>query len=381
MCPLVFFYFIVFILFAAVAIAAVAQFLMSNPGAMALLKGGSGSLSWLNNGILDVEGQKVTFVYRSASKNSPSRLHASLTGNFFAHALFRTESQADRLAKGIGLCQEIQLFDPAFDTAVYVECDDQAFISNLLNAAQAKDHLKNILKTFTSLEINGAACSMVKTPCDAAWGAYDQEMTAAAASMVALTAHMPSPEPGQSSATPLTDANRSLTAWFIGAAFVFVVGGIVSIIWGFLSFPPVAPGKIFILSLKVSVLVAGLFVFYAFHALKGTSIALRAFTVTAFAGGIGLLLLGWGGMILVNGSQDVSEKALHHVRIIGKYITHSKNSTSYHLTTTAWDPDFADYRFTVSSWDYDRINMNDPCVITTKSGLLKFEWVVSHVCG
>lgn len=372
---------LMFILSTLIAVVVAVRFMANNPDLMAQLKSGTGSTGWLDRGLFNAAGQSVKFHYTPRSKNTPAKLRASLTGNFFAHALFRLENEADRLAKNIGFSREIELRDPSFDSMVYVECEDQSFVEQFLNSSEARDHLRNILRTFNSFEINGRTCAMVKTPCDTAWRAQEAEMTAAAMSMAALTAGMPAPEPGQVSATPLSDANRSLTAFMIGAGIFFLIAGIASVVWGFVSFSPVVPSHVFMVSLRGSVLCAGLFVLYIISAIKGTSTAVRVFSSAVIAGVIGLGALGWGGMMVINGTQDTSMKEPHQVRIIGKHTSRSKNSTTYYIRTSSWTPVIATYSFSVPYGEYSRLEVNDPCEITTGSGFFKFEWIYSHACA
>ncbi|MEI8011865.1 MAG: hypothetical protein WCI27_05205 [Candidatus Omnitrophota bacterium] len=371
---------LMFVLFIVGGVIMVSRFLQMNPGFMAQLQSGGGAGSWLNNGELDVGGRTVKFHYKPSSRNSPSRLQGCLTGDFFAHALFRLENGADRAAKNIGLSREIELRDPSFDNAVYVECEDQSFVEQFLNSPESRDHLRNILRVFNSFEINGRTCAMVKSPCDGAWRAQEEPIKSAAGSMAALAARIPVPEPGQISATPASDANRSLTIFIIGTAFVFLVTGIGFLVWGFTLFPPLLPQGMFSVSLRASALLAGFFVFYIFYAVRNTSTAMRVLVVSVAAGGLGLVFLCWGGMMVINGSQDVSLKVPHPVRIIGKSIARSKKSHTYHIRTSSWTSLVPDYSFSVPSSEYYRLEANDPCVITTGSGFFKFEWVSSRAC-
>ncbi len=353
---------------------------VSDPSLKALLTGFGGRPAWFNNGAMDVDGRAVRVVYTPRGRNMPSRLTVALKGDFFAHAIFRSETQADRISKEIGLNREIQLYDPAFDSAVYVECEDEPFVRQLLGAREAKERVGRILRAFTSLEIDGKECRIIKSPCDDNAGLGQDILMEAVRALVALTAEISLPAPGQASATPLTDESRRTTGFFVAFAGVVLVTGIFLWIWGLVAFPPVLPGKAFMSSLVISGTLGFPFLLYIYTQLKGLSTASRYFLLTAILGGAGILFLCWGGLMVLNGSQDVSPLAVHHVGVTEKNITHSKNSTTYHVTVLSWERGFATYSFSVPQSMYARIEPGDTCAIGTRGGLFALEWVASKEC-
>ena len=337
--------------------------------------------TWLKNTwTADIDGHQVRFVYTPRGKNTPPRLDISLSDNFFAHAVFRKETKADRFAKDIGFNEEVQLFDMTFDSSVYVECEDRDFVSHLLAGTEAKKFLQDILRTMTSLQINGNRCSMTKTPCEELTRVNTDELIATARILVAFAQKIPLPGPGARSATPVTDECRRRIGVFTGVAGALSAAGLGLMIWGLTAFPLLMPGKFFVASLYVAAPVAALAVFFMFHQFKGLSVALRSFAPAAAFSVIGAVLVCWGGGMVLNGVQDVSPKISHRVHVMDKYITRSKDSTSYHLRVDAWDRMFPYYSFKVSRQAYARIRTGDVCTVETKAGLLRFTWVVSHVC-
>ena len=384
MCPGNFFFFFIFLpILAVVAVISVMQYFSSRSFQVKFVQdhGGRIRTPWLNNRwVTDIDGQEVDFAYIPRSKNTPSRLEVSVKGGFFAHVLFRRENDTDRFAKGIGLNQEIQVFDLPFDDAVYVECEDRDFITRLLAGSEVKNYIQDILRTMASLEINGNRCVMKQTPCDELMSVNTDELMAVARSMVVFSQRIPLPGPGEVSSTPVTEECRRWTGFFTGFSVALSVAGFISIMWGLLAFEPLMPGKLFVSSLYVALPLASMALFYMFQQFKGLSVALPLFRLSAIFTVTGAVLLCWGGGMVLNGSQDVSKPALHEVQVIDKYITHSKNGTAYHIRVDAWDVRSPYYRFTVPSAEYDRIRPGTPCTVTTKTGLFGFEWILSHVC-
>ncbi len=96
---------------------------------------------------------------------------------------------------------------------------------------------------------------------------------------------------------------------------------------------------------------------------------------------IGLILSGWGGAALLNGMMDISERKTHECTLMDKWVTHSKNSTTYHVRVTSWDPKFPSYQFSVPYGLYNQLENGDPCQVVSRAGYLRYEWVVSHGCS
>jgi hypothetical protein len=374
MCPTTF-----FSIFVIIAVIAIAYFLVRISFKLEFFRAQGGVLNqFMKSSTVDIEGRQVVLVYRPPKKNISARLEISLTGHFFAHAAFRTETKIDHFGKNIGLNQEIQLFDLDFDKAVYVECEDRDFVNQLLRTPEAKAHLKSILATMTSLHIDGNRCYMVKADMQGKF--YSSAFLPAVHSMVAFSKNIPLLEPGAVSATPVTDKVRLWIGFFIGFSGLLFGVGLALIIWGLSAFAPLMPAKLFFASLYIAMPFAFIMVFYMFYRFKGLSIALRSFTTAAIFAILGAVLVCWGGGMVLNGSQDVSEKTAYQVQVMDKYTTHSKNNTSYHIRVNAWREGFSSYVFNVGKHAYYSIDRGDPCTVVSKAGLFGFEWIVSQVC-
>ncbi len=371
---------VIFIVVAIVAVGSSLQALHVNGSWKGILNFRTNVLGF-NDGIIDVDGQKVQLYYHAGSKNNPSRLQLSLTGDFFAQALLRHETGADRFGKNIGLNQEAQVYDQVFDNEIYVECEDQDFVRQCLTSGDVRQQLGQALQDFSSMEIKQNQCLLVKTPCSDLSRFTPDQLTAAARTLVLFSAGIPRLQPGQVSATPMTDQARASSGFLVGFGVLMIIVGIVLLIWGLASFPPLYPGKAFVLALKVGIPLFLLFVIYVYSQVKGLSNALALLTGAFFSSLIGIPLLLCGGIIVLNGSQDVTVATDHATSVISKHTSRSKNKTSYHITVGGWGDNREAYSFTVPSYAYNRINFADPCVITTRDGLFKFTWVSSRQCG
>lgn len=379
------FFFFGFVIFTIIAIASVAHFLKTNPRSLELFKvaaglGSAGPSDKIpyGTGSLDVDGVAVQYMRRASGKNQSSRFELSYQGDFYAQAVFRKETGLDHFGKQIGFNEEIQLYDLSIDNAVYVECEDRDFVTRLLSSGQAKEALQELLKTFDTFEINGRKCLLVKTPSDQ--GIARDLAMACAGRMLALAARIPVMAPGRS-ATPITDTTRKGVKFLFTAACVFLVIGIILFIGAMSGFTPLMPEKFFIFSLYASVPLTAIFWVYLWGQLKGSSIALRSFLMSSLIGGIGVILVCWGGGMCINGSQDFSAPVKHATHLVDRHMTHSsKNGDSYFITLASWRQDLGDRTFSVGHSFYNLVTRGEPCEVITRAGLFGFEWISGKTC-
>jgi hypothetical protein len=377
MCPITLF---TFLLVALALIILISQFGKVTMSVNDTLQGCGGRRTSMYGGVINADGRDVAFHYTPRSKNSPAVLRLTLTGNFYAHAVFHTESSTEKFAKGIGLNREVQTNDPMFDNLVYIECEDKLFIDWFLKEPDTRQLLLEVLRTFTRFEIDGCRAVLVKTPCDDLALVASDDIRMAAQRMAILVASLPPAAGGQASSTPNTDEARGLERFFIGVVIAIVGAGVVLLIWGLSAYDPVMKGRLFSSSLYVSLPLAALAGYYFFNQLKGLSTSMRSFSTVTVTAVAGLILCCWGGAAVLNGMMDISPAQTHECNLSDKWISHSKNSTTYHVRVSSWDPQFPSYQFSVSHVLYDRLTSGDPCQIISRAGYLGFEWVTSRQC-
>ncbi|MBF0485517.1 MAG: hypothetical protein HQL16_03275 [Candidatus Omnitrophica bacterium] len=335
-----------------------------------------GRSTGLGGGVINVNGRDVGFYYQESSRNSPSLLRLSLKGNFFAHAAFHHETSADKAVKSAGVNQEIQLYDPPVDDELYIECEDQGFVSRFFSSSDTKVFLVGLLRNFTRLEINGSSVTLTKTPCESLSGIDSEEIRQAAEKLCFIADQIPLPAPGERSATPATDDWKMSEGLFTGIGIASLVFGVVLLIWGVAAFEPIDKGKLFAVSLNFSVPFFGLFAFFAFQQLKGHSTSAKTLLIAGLTAGVGFILCGWSGGVVLNGTGDISKAKTHESIVINKYISHGKHSTYYHLTVAPLDRSFDNYTLDVSRCAYDQTQLSSRLNIITRDGAFGFKWVV-----
>lgn len=367
-------FFVLYLVF--LAAAALAHFFFGVPLATDLLN----YLLRRKTGIIDVGGREVTFLHsKPRIRGGRTSLELTFCGNFNARAVFRSESGTDQLGKDYGLNREIQLNDPAFDQAVYVECDDALFVGRLLGPAEAKEKLKGLLERFTSFELKGSSCVLTMTPCDDFDGMSIRDLQAAAKDMVALADRIPPAGPGQETRTPLTDSLRRTEQVYKAGAVSFALCGSLVAFWGLQAFEPVQPWSSFRASLVPALTVGLIFLAHIYLRFKGTSTGLRAFKKSLAFGGAGLALWCWGWLLVLNGSQDVSPVSNHEVNVISKQANSGKGG-GFTLRLSSWDKDFEVYKLNVRRKEFELIEVGDTCVISVKKGFLDLAWIDGKLC-
>lgn len=330
-------------------------------------------------GVLDVGGRPVAFLHKAKGSNGPSCLELTFSGNFNASAVFHTETGADRLGKDYGLNREIQLNDPAFDQAVYVECDDAGFVSCLLETAEAKAKLKGLLERFTSFELKGGSCVLTMTPCDNFDEVSMQDMLAASADMLALADRIAPAGPGQGTLTPLTESRRRTELAFTARGISLAICGALVAFWGVQAFEPVLPWRAFKASLPPALTLGLVFLAYSYLRLKGTSTGLRAFRKSLAFGGAGLVLWCWGWLLVLNGGQDGSAAFNYEVKVISKHVSSGKGG-GFTLRLSSWDKAFEVYKLGVRRKEFELVEVGDTCVISVKKGFFGLHWIDGKLC-
>jgi hypothetical protein len=340
----------------------------------------SGSLP-LKDSIWDVDGRRVVFSYTVGFQRCPSRYELTFTGSFFAHAKFRTETSMDGLLKDVGLNKEIQLNDPEFDRMVYIECEDKEFIARFLGSDEAKAHLRRILSIVTTFQIKGNQCVLVKDQYDGAAGASMEEIRTAAKSMIALVEKIPSWVNASEVATPLTGQLTRRLLFLSGVAVTTLVCGLGSVLFATSFFQPLLVGAMVRGSLFISAPLIIIFLWFVFVRVRNSSVASRLLWVAGLFGSVGIVLVCWGGMMTFNAILDTSDKVAHEVRVVSKFVNIKKVSDSHYVVVPAWFENGTMYALERSHSEYERLMPGAKCVITTRSGFLKYEWIVNAVCS
>ena len=356
------------------AIAAFAHFVLKMPLAGTIFD----MLLRRKTGVMDIDGRPVAYIYKAANRSDRSSLELTYTAPFAATAAFRRKTKLDEIGENIALNKQVQINDPVLSQSVYAQCEDQAFVSNLLASPEAKDELKRMLELFDSLEIKNELCVLTKTPCPDFHQMRMHDMAAAAGAMLALTDRIPQPQPGLASLTPLTDNSRRLEGLLKKISWtLFICGGALAF-WGFNAFKPLFYWQSLKTALWPGVALAVIYISYIFDRVKGSSYGMEILKNNGISGSIGIILAFWGGLMLANGVQDLSAVTRYELNVTSMHFG-NKGDSVVRLTSPSGAIPL--YKFSPRRNEYNLLEVGDRCVLLTRRGLLGFEWRAGLMCG
>jgi len=201
-----------------------------------------------------IDGREVSV--KCSYSDEVTLLVVSFKGKFFAHAVFRRYKQKDGVAvESHGIIREFELNGKDFNGKVYIECEDEFFIRQVLGSSQARGHLAKILQDFNYLKINGNECVMGKYMGEDIESGADPDadddsdtgkevgpsddpnfyvdlVKEKGALMLAFVDSFPAPEVGKKSSTPLTDRNIWQARMLSTFAMVIFCTGLGLMVWG-----------------------------------------------------------------------------------------------------------------------------------------------------
>ncbi|NTV29343.1 MAG: hypothetical protein HGA80_04600 [Candidatus Omnitrophica bacterium] len=327
------------------------------------------------------QGQEVEVFHHPGSRNRPSELRLSVSGDFWANCVIRKESVGDRWAQEAGINREIRLGDATIDNDFYFECEDQDFLNTFLSGEEIRSALRNLLSWYDYLEIQGSRCSVVKKPCDIRTVDESQYISDVAVTLVTVARAVPFSAKGEQSATPLTDELKRSQDFFSGLGGALLMLGVALLIWGRVQYESVDIGRIFQTSLWFSLPIAVGLLLYVVHETWGHSTSLRIVMLAAMLVLPGMGMGASGAVEVSNGLLDASQRQELNTRLVDKRVVHhNKGSDTYQVTVAGWETGRGDYSFSVPYSLYSQLSPGDNCVIGTHRGAFGFEWVDERNC-
>jgi len=285
----------------------------------------------------------------------------------------RKESGTDRFGKRIGLNYELQTGDTLFDSLVFVVCGkDTAALQKMLEPAPVRKGALYVIESaqfspivfskdgFTAQKLLGTSFSITV-----------QQFEELLAALEMIERALPTFADNEIQRLAIAPLSLVILALVLG-----VVAGIVMLIVGNAQYRPLDNAPYF------SAIGAGLGAWAVSLVLMGRFLrakpdAFRAWLTWSILGFGVLPLLAVGGALILNGSLDASTPAVHTMLIRNMKTTRHKNSTSYYMELKSWRPGEIGVEIKVPGSFYGRHSVGRSATVTTKSGWLGWEWVVS----
>ena len=324
----------------------------------------------------EYQGVPYHYEYFSGSKNSPPYFRISIESPARTELCFVKESPIDVFFKRFGIDREVQTGDTDFDRSFYILSEDPAFAAAATASPEARGAVRAVLSSgFTRLRLCGGTL-------EAKWEKFrfadklgPVAVNAALDSLILFSRGLP-PEPRPAGGwTPGRVRKTALYTASIGSC----AAGLIFYTWGSVAYNPLDDWTLFLESLKFSVPFFILFIWFGALVLRGRSSSHRDLTTVFWTSVFGIPWLTLALMILANGAFDQQEPAEHTVAVTQKYVTRSKNSTTYHVKVRSWRESHFEEHLTVPSGAYPAIVPGQTQFrVVTKPGALNFEWIDTY---
>jgi hypothetical protein len=287
------------------------------------------------------------------------------------------ETGFDRFFKRLGICVELETNDREFDDAFFITTNTVGFTREYFRKSDKRRLVTEVFaKGFNELMHDGK--KIVTT-----WKAFPRGVTMeikTVEEIVAVLGQLAGDIPNiyeQESAENIGWKQRRFFA-FAAPGFL-LAAGIAGLIVGLTIFSPLDEGKVILDSLKYSIPLLLLFLWFSVQLLRGRSSSHRELMGVFALSLFGFIAAGMGGEITLNGWLDKSKPVVHEVKVMDKYSTRSKNSRSYHVVLESWRKGRYSEKLSVGRGYYDYlVPGQSTMVITTRAGKFGFEWLVEY---
>jgi hypothetical protein len=285
------------------------------------------------------------------------------------------ETKFDRFFKKLGICVEIETYDPGFDDTFYINTNTIPFTRSFLEKSENRRGIQALFDLgFNYLKHDGQTLTLT-------WRKFPRRTQMEVETMEKAVAHLV--EQGRSLAKIATFETPEPSTWKLKRLFAFAfpillaVTGIAAMIIGLSKYKPLDPGKVFVDSLKFSLPLLVLFIWFSIRLLKGRSSSHRELIAVFFIALFAFPLAGFGYRGFLNGALDDSPPAVHQVIVLNKYYKRSKNKYSYYAVVNSWRKPESEEKLRVSKSFYNYLQPGSSTItITTKPGKFGFEWIV-----
>ncbi|NTV29345.1 MAG: hypothetical protein HGA80_04610 [Candidatus Omnitrophica bacterium] len=341
-----------------------------------------GKTTKIGQGLFYCKGQAVLVDYKLPDDSSAPELRLMVDTPIISKITIRKETAADVMAKGINLNNEWQMGDPELDKRLYFECDDQSFLRTWLQRVEVRTALASLMQSYSYIEIVDKHCSAIKKPCYFyLWGISSQNILDSSRRLLCLAEAIPRNMDEQCPVLTQTELGHRRRDFLLGIGSVLSFAGVLLLIVGLRFFEPLSIGALVFSSLWFSLPAVLIFMVYVVKRQAGTSIALQSICVVGAVLVSGFILVGVGGLMLLNGFMDKSKTEYHQAAIIRQSFTRpGKEDASYDVTVAGWGKECSDYTFSVPMDLYYRLSLGDICKIGVRKGVFGHEWVALHNC-
>lgn len=324
-----------------------------------------------------IEGIEYKYEYTPGSQYQQPSFR--ITVECVTSGSFKLSKQTwfDRFFKKLGITQVISTGYADFDDRFYLTTDDVDFTESFFSKEEKRQAALEIYENgFNIISHNGkvmeAKCSPFKLK-DKLDGTLMAEIVSGLGMM-----SRDIPEVAESRPIVISNWKSRRAAAFVIPSVIFLAG-IVATGIGLTRFKPLDGGDLFLDSLKISLPLIFIFMWFAVRLIRGRSSshweisAVFVITLLAFIVGV------FGFEAYLNGRLDTEEASVHTVKVVGKYISKSKDSETYSVKVVSWREGRTTEKLKISHSQFRKVvPFTSEATVKTKPGRFGFEWLVGY---
>ncbi len=326
--------------------------------------------SGLTSAKLMLEGKEFYINYIFNSEYQSSQLQVYTKVDFQGHLIIRRRNQLDNVGKIIGLKED-------FNEGYFCECDDSLFLEKFLKAPEAKKAVLNLLVFTEKIEITKSKITITKTPIELV-EINKSDLIDLFKSLIILVQFFPASTYTQS-LTPETDRFIKTKKIFESLTLILACVGIIVAFIALDFYQPISRWEVFWSSLWLGVIGTIIFAFIYIKNFSGHAYSFKLVIVNILLASVGFIALSLSLITGLNSLLDSSESRVQTVKIINKRIA-DDGINYYFMRVTSEEHDLKDYEFQVSEKVYDTLHIDQKCLITTRQGFFRIQWVASYSC-
>jgi hypothetical protein len=323
-----------------------------------------------------LKGKDYWYKYNLNTNNSKKIFYIQVLLETKCNFKISKETKFDRFFIKRGIASKIMTNEPEFDDKFYISSNNDRFTRDIFSNSKNRRIVKNIFREgFTDIILKKSFLTARIFPYKSKDILKDEIIESTAESLQELSDSIKKLNFQED-----ININRKRNQLLIFLIPVLIeIIGLILITAGFIKYTPLDTGSVLFSSLKYTIPISFIFLWWVTRILKGKSTSHRELLILFFISFSAFPIAGAGITVFFNGYLDKSEPSVFKVPIVKKYITVSKNVKHYHIKVRSWRPEERTETLSVSYRDYNSIILNRANVkVVTRKGYYNFEWIVDH---
>jgi hypothetical protein len=287
------------------------------------------------------------------------------------------ENMFDRLFKWLGFSREIKTGDAEFDKKFYIHTDTVDFTRELFSDPAKRQAVREILgKGFDRLICDGKHIIAMRCPVRESQKLDAAGIKETVSLLEILSLRLPA------SAEKKTASPGKKSKGFIPfAAYLalLLLSGMTTMILGFVDYWPLAPFRLFLDSLKVSIPLLLVFLWLVRRQVRGRSWPRQELAAVFVAAIFIHLVFVFGAELYINGAWDRAESTVYIVKVTDKYVEESEDSVRHYAVVDSWREPGTRETFKITDLDYSRLQPGKSRIrVFIKPGTFNFPWLKGY---